>query len=634
MNIHRVCWFTALVIVSLYSGAWAEEKAGIGPVPLNFEVLQADAVYLEQKDVYTLKEDGSQVHRRSSQVRLQSHFAFHRLLGESFILYNPKFQTLKVHRSMTTMRDGKEVHSTDNAYNEVLPGFCRNAPPYMHLREMVVTHLGLEVGAVIHLDYEIVSKADFYPFLMGEAVFSTPFPLEKKTVVVKVPADVELKSRLLNHEGYEPAVAEEGGFKTYTWSLTDLPPAPPEAMAQNAADYAPYLVFSTCPSWSEAAGILNQRMASAAWLDEESEQKVRDLVDRTTGPLEQVLAINRFVVEEVGNAPVPCDLLGYRLLQAKEIYRHNVGCAMDKCALLVSMLRRAGYFAEPVLVARNRAVAEDVPSWHPFDEWRVLCTLRQSLDQPLVLEEPPLLSPVRMVDGLHEDALAGRTVFRFSLLNNQLMKVPASNREKNRVKADLNLALDEKRGVTGKVRLEVKGALSPYLTLAEDNEGWASRKLGALLPGAKIGEVKADLLRENRSVFRGNTKSPLTLEEEHGLIRYLVPGCPGGVMDLKIPVAPEQRFTPLWLRRAVTEELHLSMSLPESMAAAVLPEPVEINNGAGTLMSGAWVDEGVLHMRRKISLKQYVPPEDYPALRELVIAWSAEDARRIVLKEE
>ena len=118
----------------------------------------ADAVFLDVQETYTLEEDGSMVYRHEHRLRYLTPYAFSRVLGEDFIVFNPAYQELEILRAVTTMADGREIACTDNAKNEVLPGFCRDAPPYMHLREMVVTHLGLERNAVVHLIYEIRSK--------------------------------------------------------------------------------------------------------------------------------------------------------------------------------------------------------------------------------------------------------------------------------------------------------------------------------------------------------------------------------------------------------------------------------------------------------------------------------------------
>ncbi|MHC4942289.1 MAG: DUF3857 domain-containing protein [Planctomycetota bacterium] len=598
---------------------------------------KADAVYLDVTETYTLNEDGSMVRRHEHKLAYLTPYAFSRVLGETFIVFNPDYQELEIVRAVTTMPGGEEVPCTPNAINDILPGFCRGAPPYMHLRERVVTHLGLGPGSVAHLIYEIKSNPEFSPFLMGREVFSATQPVDRKTVVVKVPKAIELKYELLNSEDGEPDVADDGAFKTYSWTLNDLPMAPPEGMAQSEGDCAPALVFSTCPSWREAGMLIDRGITRAAWLDDKMTKIVEDLWKESNGGVEFVRAVNRFVVEEVASANVDPLYLWYKPRPAQETLGFNVGCNLDKMILLVAMLRGKGYFAEPVFISRDRAVAREVPSMAQFEECRVICTLRDRLDKPLFLENLLYLSPTRLVQGVFEDRLAGRTVFRPSLVNNQLQEIPPLEADKNRVKVEMNLTLDEENHLSGGLALEVGGSLNPYMRLVDGYESWASGRLKGLLPGATMKDVKPLRMDENRSMFSASTDKPAKLEKEkdYDLFIYEIPDCPGGAADMHIPVATTERTRPLWLPRPVHEELNLTIGLPDGMEAVYLPPQQSLSNSVGKILSAVWVEEGVLHLTRTLVLnKQLIPKGEYPALRKLITEWSAGDARRVVLKEK
>jgi len=67
-------------------------------------------------------------YRYMKKQKLQTYRSFNNLYGETFIVYNPDFQTLKVNEVYTIMADSKKNPSPANAFNEVLPGFAANAP--------------------------------------------------------------------------------------------------------------------------------------------------------------------------------------------------------------------------------------------------------------------------------------------------------------------------------------------------------------------------------------------------------------------------------------------------------------------------------------------------------------------------
>jgi hypothetical protein len=106
---------------------------------------ESDAIYKSIKKIYTLNADGSANYQYQHQLKYITHFSFNRLYGESFIVYNPDQQELKINKAETKMVDGKIVPSPENAFNEILPRFAAGAPPFNHLREMVVTHAVLEL---------------------------------------------------------------------------------------------------------------------------------------------------------------------------------------------------------------------------------------------------------------------------------------------------------------------------------------------------------------------------------------------------------------------------------------------------------------------------------------------------------
>ena len=107
------------------------------------EPREPDAVYHQLIKEFTIHEDGSYDSHFFKKLELKTPFAFNRLFGETFVVYNPDYQDLKINKAYTVMADGSRNPSPENAFNEVLPRQASNFPAYSHLREMVITHTGL-----------------------------------------------------------------------------------------------------------------------------------------------------------------------------------------------------------------------------------------------------------------------------------------------------------------------------------------------------------------------------------------------------------------------------------------------------------------------------------------------------------
>src|SRR6056297_1613739 len=189
---------------------------------LTEEQKNADALYKKITKTYTLNEDGSTTYQYEHELDLHSYLSFNRLYGETFIKYNPEYQTIDTIISVTETKEGKKIPSPDNAYNELLPRFASGAPSFSHLREMVVTHTGLEKNSTINLKYQISSNKDFMPFLTGDEILEQSSPVKEMVIKVRIPKDKELKYQLIN-AGEKLNISRRGKYKEYEWTLKNLP---------------------------------------------------------------------------------------------------------------------------------------------------------------------------------------------------------------------------------------------------------------------------------------------------------------------------------------------------------------------------------------------------------------------------
>ena len=66
---------------------------------LTLPVTAREAEFKKIKESWTLQADGTQVYRQSKVLTLYTHTAMNRTYGESFITYDPRYQTLQIHES-------------------------------------------------------------------------------------------------------------------------------------------------------------------------------------------------------------------------------------------------------------------------------------------------------------------------------------------------------------------------------------------------------------------------------------------------------------------------------------------------------------------------------------------------------
>lgn len=127
----------------------------------SLQAREADAVYNKLSEEYTINADGRSTYRCAKELKIQSHYAFNRAFGETFIEYNPKYQSVEINSAYVKMADGKIVEAPSNSITTMLPDYAAKAPWYNELTTIVVTHTALEIGAKIFLDYTITTKPGF-----------------------------------------------------------------------------------------------------------------------------------------------------------------------------------------------------------------------------------------------------------------------------------------------------------------------------------------------------------------------------------------------------------------------------------------------------------------------------------------
>ena len=321
---------------------------------------ESEAEFRKLSKTYTLRADGSQELRVQKELTLFTHAAMNGLYGETFIVYDPEFQELTIHESYTRQKDGTVIKTPSNALVEVLPSSAANALAYNHLKEMVVVHTGLELGATIYLDYSIVSKAGYLPELDVCCPVKELSPVKEFIFRLNVPAGKSVRYELLNASA-KPVIAQGNGMKSFIWTLKDVAPRPyayPSGRGNLglvqavASGMMPVFVASTWPGYTEAVKYLQKQFAVGN--TSVVEGKVAELTQGLEGnPQAMRNAIANYMagLYQLGHCNVSLQDAGYRLRPASEVITSAYGTQAELVNLDVTLQRAAGLEAEVAVCA-------------------------------------------------------------------------------------------------------------------------------------------------------------------------------------------------------------------------------------------------------------------------------------------
>lgn len=536
----------------------------------------SEAEYKKLAKTWTLNADGSHEFRYNMELTLFTHTAMNGTYGESFIVYNPQYQELKINSSYTKQKDGTIIKTPDNAFVEVLPRNAADAPAYNHLKEMVVVHTGLELGATIYLDYTVTSKPGYLPEVDVFEELLQSSPVKEYTLTIVTPEAQELVYTLVNNPA-KASVKQSGGTRTTTWTLRNLPASSRAPFVSVRNGDVPFLAATTYASKGEALATLFKQFNPAG--DPQLTTLAESLTEGKDKDEEKLQAILEYTTNHIAGNMLTLDQTGYRLRPADAVMSTAYGTEAEKANLLAGLLAGAGFKAEPM--ATYQAHAEKGLALKAIDQLLVSC---------MVNGEMYLFSPysTRRPQTVNFD----RTPL-FSLTTGQPVAVAVP--QDYRIKSDIVVRFKDGK-VTTSTKESVGKALRPYFTEA-------------------------------------NSKSDRTasLEVENGFATISLPDAVQGFSHLPYGYLNSQRKENLLIPRPVSEVYTYTIECPDNMELRTPETDKTISNAAGKLTISVKKNGHTATVTRSLELnKQLYTPAEYKELRQLLTEWSDANGKTLL----
>ena len=530
--------------------------------------LAAEAEYKKLQKTFTLNADGTQSMRYYMELTLFTHTAMNSTYGESFIVYNPDFQELKINESYTRQKDGNIVRTPDNGFVEVLPAAAAKAPAYNGLKEMVVIHTGLELGATIYLDYTLTSKAGYLPELDVYEELIQSSPINEFTLTLAAPASKTIRYASAN-VSTKPTDKSANGMQTLTWTLRNLPASSRNPFVAAANGDVPYITATTYASTADALQALYSQFAPKN--DLQLEAIAESLMEGKQTTEEQLAAILAYVNQRYDNNRLSLEQTGYRIRPVSAVLESAYGTEAEKINLLNGLLQAAGFKAEPSAAYRTNAT--DGLALKAIGELSVLCQAGGKSYRFVANSAQPAHS-VFMADYMPAFSLASGNAIATTTVDCTL-----------RNSVTMRLADGQLTTVTNQEKGE---ALLPYFS------------------SLQTGKSKTTPLKP------ANSYLTLQLEEASNGLSAL----PYGQLN-------SDRKENLLLPRLVNESYSYSIECPANITLQTPAKEQTIQNRAGTLTTSVVKSGNQATVTRSIQLnKQLYTPAEYADLRALLTAWS------------
>lgn len=608
-NLYRLT-LLSLIFLSSLSTLYAQDE-------------KYDAPYLSVVKEYTMNADGSMEYRYVKEQKLQTYRSFHNLYGETFIVYNPLFQKLKINESYTIMADGKKVITPANAFNEVLPGFAANAPAFSSLREMVVTHTGLERNSTIFLDYTLHTNKDAVPVLHGNELLAEVEPVKTLIMRIRVPENLELYYRVLGAE-ISPSITKEGNVKVYTWQLKDLPAYSTEEHQPFDKALVPRLIFSTTNRFSTALSYITEQPAFRLETTNTMNSEVLSWCREITDPLEKVLKIQENVVNHVRLISIPFRYTGYKCRTAEQVWNSNYGTGIEKTLLLTALLNAANVEAKPTFIVLKDQFDENIGTLSSIYDFGVKVNLKEAGTFYI------------SATSLNAKSLDERSTKFLLITYEPSLKYSesTSKEDKGQVKLFATFIVSSDPIITGEITVSLDGASYPWLDVLRDKNSIKKSMLGSATGKAITGIKESKVTRESLfQTFSIQTDKPW--RNDSGFFFFTLPEIATGIESWHIKTLSMKRVTPFEVPSKISESQHYSFTLPVGIVLFTPLQKIEINNKAGSFLFETKYDGGKVVLKRQINIEKRVFSGDgYFELKALLDYWNNPRFRELIFRAE
>ena len=582
----------------------------------------ADAIFEKFIKEFTLEADGSTSYREYKQLKLITQFSFNRLYGETFIIYNPEFQNLKINDAYTVMADGSKVITPPNAFNEVLPRDAAFSATANHMKEMVVTHTATEMGATIFLDYTLTSAKGYLPGFMGNVLIQESSPIAELEVIVLIPSDQELNHRMIGLRT-GPEIKIEANQKVYVWKFNGVQASPKEPLQGKYQLSAPRLLFTTVIGVAETINWLTNQQAFELQINDEMKAWTDNLRSKQTEEIETLMTIQKAVVENIVFERYNPEWLAYRARTPEEIWKSNGGNKLEKTLLLATLLKYANFNATPAIVGPKSLFDEKAINLTIFDDF-VLIVNTKSFGTIY-------MSAVEISNQSLEYSLAQNI---FIPLSKGISRAPVEPvKMDNKINIKGTISFNEELKPSGIMEVELTGANNPFLLLQNDKGKFKSLISNKMIKDDDAISIKNSNVAKSELLVK--VESTESISDNNGYYSWQLPVITGGFEKWRIAYLDKTRQSNLFLPYPIVEKYSYTITLPLDYTLINKRFNERLKNNVGTVSVEIKPKGNQIEINRELKLNtQMIYQIDYNEFRDMINFWLDKNLSTVVFKKK
>jgi hypothetical protein len=212
-----------------------------------------------------------------------------------------------------------------------------------------------------------IQRRVFKPIIPGQAygmvVVQQDFPVELYRLRIILPKSKKLYFLVKKKAGefsFKKLISKDK--KEYLWCFKNIPMLVPEPNMVPFHRVAMRLLFSTIPSWQQVSKWYYRLVEPKLKPTQAIKKKVTELIHGKRDELEKIKALFYFVAQKIRYLGITAESYrpGFEPHDVSLTFTRKYGVCRDKAALLVCMLRIAGFRAAPVLISMGNKLDKEI----------------------------------------------------------------------------------------------------------------------------------------------------------------------------------------------------------------------------------------------------------------------------------
>lgn len=351
-----------LLFLTLFAAGCTAKQNSVAVTPVQLPVTgekklpESAMILLYDRETVTVNPDGTYTCSDECRYKVLNYEGLKQLQKLTFH-FNTSYGTLQITHLALVKPDGRKI-IIDAGKNSVVSTESSQLDSAIFdpaQKVLTVTVPGLETGDILEVTtLEKQTKPRLPGHFSDIAVLQADFPIEYYEYIVDMPENKPLNFIIKDEVPGTVSFNKEtkDGRIIYRWQAKNVPLLTPEPAMPQLYTCAQRILTSTVDSWEDISrwydALCTPRLAK---VNAAMKEKTAELTAGKKSDMEKITALFQFVSQQIRYTGVTDEesAPGYEPHDVDKTFNQKHGVCRDKAALLVAMLRLAGFKAYPTL---------------------------------------------------------------------------------------------------------------------------------------------------------------------------------------------------------------------------------------------------------------------------------------------